>query len=365
MRRLSILSLLNQVGETSAPYNQFALPTRHARDITICSYFPPTLSVAPEITLCAGDGTVGGYFRALGAALRARDHDIVQSHAPQVGTLFLLANIVHRRSLRTTVFVVHNSYQNFKPRNKLLLLPMFALFQTVVCCGRASYDSFPRPYRWLAGNRLCFVPNGVDTGRIDRALRASGPPDTRTGFTILSVGRLIPIKNPATLLAAFRQAGEPASLVFVGDGPLREELGASGRALGVEPRVEFTGLIPRDAVFARLRGADLFASTSRGEGLPIATLEAMTCGCPVLLSDIPPHREIADGVDFIPLVEPDDAAGFAREIRRFMDMPPSERTEIGRRCRALVDQRFSLAAMHRGYEALYVRLLANRPHRRS
>jgi glycosyltransferase involved in cell wall biosynthesis len=79
----------------------------------------------------------------------------------------------------------------------------------------------------------------------------------------------------------------------------------------------------------------------------------MACGCPVLLSDIPPHREIAEGVDFIPLVKPEDAAGFARELRKFRQMSGEERKAIGRKCRKLVQDKFSMTAMHTRYAEIY------------
>jgi glycosyltransferase involved in cell wall biosynthesis len=83
----------------------------------------------------------------------------------------------------------------------------------------------------------------------------------------------------------------------------------------------------------------------------------MACRCPVILSDIPPHREIAEGVDFIPLIQPDDVAGFAREIRRFREMSPVERAGIGGKCRKLVEEQFSLEAMHTGYEVIYTQII--------
>lgn len=79
----------------------------------------------------------------------------------------------------------------------------------------------------------------------------------------------------------------------------------------------------------------------------------MACRCPVVLSDIPPHREIADGARFIPLAHQDDAAGFARELATLRDMPAREREEIGERCRRLVEERFSLRKMLDEYHAVH------------
>jgi glycosyltransferase involved in cell wall biosynthesis len=123
--------------------------------------------------------------------------------------------------------------------------------------------------------------------------------------------------------------------------------------LGLNDRLELTGLIPRDEVYARCARADLFVSVSRGEGLPVAVIEAMAAECPAVLSDIPPHRELIDGADFIPLVPIGDVEGFAREIRRMQSMSAEERAEIGRRSREHVLARFTLPIMHAGVEAVY------------
>ena len=85
----------------------------------------------------------------------------------------------------------------------------------------------------------------------------------------------------------------------------------------------------------------------------MAVLEAMACSCPVVLSDIPSHREIAAGVDFIPLVRPKDRKELARQIKRFRQMSHSERCDIGKRCRELIEERFSLSTIHGRYDAIY------------
>jgi glycosyltransferase involved in cell wall biosynthesis len=80
----------------------------------------------------------------------------------------------------------------------------------------------------------------------------------------------------------------------------------------------------------------------------------------VILSDIPPHREIADGASFIALVPPNDAAGFAGELRRFMEMSQEEREDVGDRCRRLAEDRYGLDAMHRAYVPIYTDVMGDR-----
>lgn len=354
-RRIKILHIVLSTGETSAPYNEHCLPMVHKRDITLCTYFNPTVVVPPEIRLFAGNGTLRGFMRALKSATQADSYDVIHAHSPHVALLFLLSTLLRARALsRSAVVTVHDSYQNFKIRNRLLLLPVFARFARVVCCGRSSFKSFPALYRWLAGEGFREVQNGLDIARVDRIAAVRNYAKKDDLFNLVCISRLVTIKNPFTVLSAFEAGQDSRSrLTYIGDGPLRQSLVAWSAQAGLDRMVTFTGLLPRNSVFEHMLTADLFISASRGEGLPIAVLEAMACGCPVLLSDIPPHREIAEHVNFIPLVNPDNESGFAREIEKFRRMSSSERAEIGSNCRGLVEQRFSLEAMHARYEAIY------------
>lgn len=357
-RPLTILRLLLGIGEMSAPYNQFSLPLLDKQNITICTYFKSDLTPPKEITFFEGDDSLTGFFRVLKAALAEKEYDIVHAHTQHVAFFYLVANIMYGPFATPTVYTQHDSYQNEKLRSKLLLVPVFAFFQRVVCCGKASFESFTVFFRWLAGDRLCAIQNGLDIARVDRIVGNNRRFLQKGNFTVVAISRLAKIKNLFTVLSAFQQSDDQASrLVFIGKGPLLDLLTARSKESGLGKRIELTGLIPRNKVYEYLTQADLFISASRGEGLPIAVLEAMTCRCPVLLSDIPPHREIADGADFVPLIQPDDVAGFAQEIKRFRQMSSSERVEIAEKCRELVEERFSLTAMHKGYEKVYSQVL--------
>ena len=355
-RRIRVLHVILVLGETNSQYNEHCLPQKEVLDISICTYFEPRLTPPPEIALHAGDGTLRGFFRALGRALAAKEYDVIHAHSPHTATLVTLALGLRPRRWRLRrrlVYTVHDSFHDYKPRNKVLMLPAFALWPWVVFCGGAAYESYPRSWRRLVGRRTRIVRNGADLERVERAV--SGVTRSPNGsFEVVSISRLEPVKDPLTLLSSFRQiAGNGSRLAFIGDGSLEPALADRVRALGLEDRVELTGIIPRDQVFVRCARADLFVSASRGEGLPIAVIEAMASGCPVVLSDIPPHREVADGVDFIPFVAPGDVQGFARELDRLREMPASERVELGRKCRELAYSRFSLPRMLEGYDEIY------------
>jgi glycosyltransferase involved in cell wall biosynthesis len=127
------------------------------------------------------------------------------------------------------------------------------------------------------------------------------------------------------------------------------------RQLGVEDRVRFTGVIPREEVYRELLEGDLFISGSRWEGLPIAVLEAMALSRPVLLSDIPSHREIAELGGAVPVL-PHDLDAWVRALGEIAALPPAARAAQGAANRRLVASALSLERMHQAYTELYQRL---------
>ena len=101
---------------------------------------------------------------------------------------------------------------------------------------------------------------------------------------VLALGRLSPEKGHATLVDAFQHAALPnCRLVLVGDGPCEADLRAAAAPLG-EGRVVFAGW--RDDPWACLGAADVFVLPSLREGLPLAVLEALAAGVPVVASAV-------------------------------------------------------------------------------
>jgi glycosyltransferase involved in cell wall biosynthesis len=361
-RNFRILHIILALTPTNGQYNEHCLPLRKSRDITICTYFKSEITPPEEITLFDGDSSMRGFFRALGSSFKERQYDVIHVHTPHAGLLlliYLFFSGLYNRLKPSTVHTIQNSYQNFKLRHQVMFIPSFAFFQHLVFCSESSYESFPNLFKWLGSGRMSVVQNAVDIDRIDRAINKIDEDSRSDQFEIVTVG-LIPMKNPFTMLEAFQKSlGQSSKLVFLGEGKLRPLVTSEIEESGLENQVALTGMIERDKVFEYYAKADLFVSASWGEGLPVAVLEAMACRSPVLLSDIPPHREIAEGVDFIPLIKPDDVDGLARELKKFNEMSGLERKAIGQKCREIIAERFSLAAMHTGYKEIYAQIINN------
>lgn len=106
------------------------------------------------------------------------------------------------------------------------------------------------------------------------------------------VGNLIKIKNVSYLIKAFNALDEKFQLLVLGDGDLKNELMKEA-----SKNIVFLGR--KTNVQEYLCASDVFISSSLSEGMPTAVLEAMACGLPLLLSDIPQHQEIIDKNPFV------------------------------------------------------------------
>ena len=84
-----------------------------------------------------------------------------------------------------------------------------------------------------------------------------------------------------------------AEVIFLGDGVNKKTLIDSSKHIPNSTKINFKGLVSRDLAIEHMLEADVCISLSKGEGLPIAVLEAMYAGCFMILSTIPPHREVS------------------------------------------------------------------------
>lgn len=209
------------------------------------------------------------------------------------------------------------------------------------------------------------IPNGVDFRKLQPADGGAMRPQLGfqpADFVIGCVGHLRVEKGHLRLFRILLAADIPNSkLLLVGDGPMRPVLEKAAAEMGIASRVVFAGTV--DNVAAYYSAMDLFALASDTEQMPMALLEAMSCGLPVVCTDVGDCREIA-GPQIIPAIfAVDDISGYAAALRTFSS-DEQLRRETGaqnrRRCMEEHDSDLMLAR----YRDLYLRTIRDGQRRR-
>lgn len=187
---------------------------------------------------------------------------------------------------------------------------------------------------WLAPR---WLPNGVDAARfrIDRRAPAKDRP-----VEIITVGRCVTPKGQRFLIEAVGLVDRALAvrLTIVGDGPLRASLETLTAELGLSDRVTFHGWMDHSDLPAALGRADILVMPSLAEGLPVALIEAMGSGLPIIATDIPGHRQVADD-DALHLVPPANASAIAAAISD-LAADSARRLALGARARAVAHESY-------------------------
>lgn len=144
-------------------------------------------------------------------------------------------------------------------------------------------DEIIRRYR-LPAQKINVIPNSVNTD-VFCPLSSVKKVPFRLGF----VGRFSPEKNLLLLLDAISSI-EGVSLLLIGDGDQRQEI--EDRALYLGVSVKFCGNVPNYRLPELLNTCQAFVLPSQWEGMPKALLEAMSCGLPVIGTDVPGIRDL-------------------------------------------------------------------------
>jgi glycosyltransferase involved in cell wall biosynthesis len=211
----------------------------------------------------------------------------------------------------------------------------------------------------MPAERLAVVPNAVaQAAPLDGARRAAIDAELDLGgaAVVAAVGRLAPVKAHDRLLRAAAELAPhrpDARFLLIGDGPERAALEALAARLGIADRVRFTGT--RADARDLIARAGVVVFTSESEGLPLAALEAMDAGVPVLAPAVAGMRELlaAGGGE---LLEDTQPGTIAAAVGALLDDAP-RRARLGDAGRAIVRERYAPARMHAGYDALYAALL--------
>ena len=210
-----------------------------------------------------------------------------------------------------------------RPRDRILWAAKEADAVITVC--QALKDEMVR--LGVPATRITTLRNGVDLDLFapverDAVRRRLGI----EGFTLLSVGNLIPLKGHDLVIEALH-ALPGVRLLIAGKGAEREALEARARALRVADRVRFLGTLPQSELRNYYGAADALVLASSREGWANVLLESMACGTPVVASRVWGTPEVVASPDAGLLMETRCADGIARAVRQLhQNYPDRART---------------------------------------
>lgn len=226
--------------------------------------------------------------------LKELDFDIIHSHHPFV--LGPLALKLARKRKIPIVYTFHTQYDQYSHYVPLpsKLVGWFSKNQVRRFAQAVDQISTPAESarKVLLGygvtNDIKVIPNPTD---LTRFKRANGE-WVRQKYhlteekLLINIGRVAPEKNLRLLLQSFKliqtKASEQIKLMIVGDGPALKELKQFAFELGMADAVIFTGMVNPSSVPDYLAAADLFVMTSKSEVKPLAQLEALAAGAPIV-----------------------------------------------------------------------------------
>lgn len=295
--------------------------------------------------------------------LRRERVDVVHAHQYTPFFYAITARLLCRRP--SILFMEHGRSFPDYPRPKRMVVNRLLLERRdrVVGVGEAVRQALIHN-EGIPPQKVAVVYNGIDLSAYsngsdrDTVRREIGVGDR--DLVILQVARLDPLKDHATAVHTLEylvRRRPDARLVLVGEGPLLSKVQQLVAECNLSANVHFLGL--RKDVGRLLSAADLFLLTSVTEGIPLAVIEAMAAGLPVVATRVGGTGEVvADGQTGL-LAPAGDPEGLARSILRIAE-DPALASQMGRRGRERAWAVFSEDQMLASYADLYREMRSTR-----
>jgi glycosyltransferase involved in cell wall biosynthesis len=296
----------------------------------------------------------------LGRFLRRERVDVLHAHQY---TPFFYAMAGRLPAMRPPIlFTEHGRLLHDYPRPKRILFNRLMLRRRdfVVAVGDAVRRALI-VNEGIPDSRIEVVFNGIDAERFASQFGTRAEVRRELGLgpagpVIIQVARLDELKDHPTALRCLVRVirEEPAArLVLVGDGPEETAIRALVEQLGLTQSVLFLGV--RKDVPRLLQAADILLLSSISEGIPLAVIEAMCAGLPVVCTNVGGTSEVISDSQTGLLAPAGDDAALADALLR-LHRDPDFRRRLGENGRARAQELFSEERMARRYLAIYERM---------
>lgn len=341
------------------------LPRERFRITALCPYDGPfserlrALGIDCGIAAMPEHASSWDAIQSTCALVRTAGIDVLHAHLPNA---HVLAGIVGRMTGRAVLGTIHSRQIGMTE------LEVHRAADTHLCtvCRASELQVLGVG---VERSRLSCIANGIDTHEFrpapespqardqdDSTAAPAAPRTPMIGF----VGRLSPEKGPEVFVRAallLRDRLPNARFVIAGDGPSRERVEALAAQYLLDDRLELLGT--RDDMPSVYRGLDVLVSSSHSEALPLAVMEAMACGVPVVATRVGGVPELVAHGSTGWLVEAGDFQGLATAAASLIEQPETH-ARFAHAARARVVERFDIARHVDAYAALLERLAAVR-----
>ena len=267
---------------------------------------------------------------------RRENFDVIHAHDWMTFPAGLLARRVSGRPLVCHVHASEYDRGGSRPDPGIVGIEQrtLASADAVVAVSEYTKSHLLSAYR-LDADRVRVVHNAHSrrTARAVRSISETGRP------SVLFLGRFTRQKGPETFLEAARIVATRhpnVEFVLAGGGTLEAELRQMAVRLGLSDRVRFAGFLDREEVEHAYARADLYVMPSASEPFGIASLEALSCDTPVIVSD---RAGVTEAIPSAPTFKAGDPQDLAREIEKILFQPDHAkrlvaqgRAELGQLC---------------------------------
>ena len=279
-------------------------------------------------------------------------HHITVAHSHEFSMAVYGAWAAHRAGIPHVITMHGSRYYAQRIRRRLALRAAILASAHTVAVSNGLARALRRDL-WVGRANLEMIPNGVPYTPPARVTLREELGLAARDRLLVSVGNLYPVKGhchaiEAVALLADRHPG--LHLAIGGRGHLHEDLIAHAQQLGVSDRIHLLGL--RADVPALLAAADVFVMPSLSEGLPLALLEAMFSGRPIVATNVGEVPAVLGHGEAGAIVPPGDSSALAAAIDRLLGDSVSARA-MGERAAARATAQFDATRMLQRYFDIY------------
>lgn len=267
-------------------------------------------------------------YRMLRQIIEKERFDLIYCHTPVGAMLARLAGISARKKGTKVIYMAHgfHFYSGAPILNWMLYYPV-EKFLSRFTDGliTINQEDYRRAQKFHAGKVILIPGVGIDLDKFQKKeptrqeiRKKLGIPEGK--IILMSVGELSKRKNHMVVIEALAQLKEYDILyVICGDGPLKVQLRVKAEELGVRDRLKLLGF--RKDIAELHKAADIFVFPSLQEGLPVAVMEAMASGLPIVASRIRGNEDLISNNQGGYLVKPKDSEQVAKAIERMIQNP--------------------------------------------